>query len=192
MTQAGQRLIGYARVSKEEQNLEAQEDALHKAGVLPKNIYTDKVTGARAARPGLDKCLAALQEGDTLIVYRIDRLGRSLSHLVTVIEDLQERGVKFRSLCDGAINTDTASGELIFNLFSSLAQFERRLIQERTRVGLEAARARGRKGGRRPISKQDPRIQAAKRLYADRSLDIATICDTLKVSRATVYRWVAM
>jgi DNA invertase Pin-like site-specific DNA recombinase len=115
-----------------------------------------------------------------------------MAHLVTLVEELLERQVGFRSLCDGAIDTTTASGELVFNIFSALAQFERRLIQERTRAGLAAARARGKKGGRRPLRPDDPRVRMAHALYTDRSLNIAEICGTLHISRATFYRYVAL
>jgi len=126
------------------------------------------------------------------MVWRLDRLGRSMSHLVTLVEDLLKKGIGFRSLCDGAIDTTTASGELMFNIFSSLAQFERRLIQERTRAGLSAARARGRKGGRKPISSDEPRVKTAKRLHKDKELSINEICSTLKISRPTFYRYIAI
>jgi DNA invertase Pin-like site-specific DNA recombinase len=186
------RLVGYARVSTNGQELQLQLDALKKAGVATADVFTDKVSGAKAARPGLDKCLQQLKPGDTLLVWRLDRLGRSIRHLIDLVEDLHQRGVKFKSLCDGAIDTTTASGELIFHVFSALAQFERRLIQERTNAGLKAARARGRLGGRPPMSLDDPRIQTAKKLHADKSMVIGDICKTLQVSRPTFYRWVAI
>jgi DNA invertase Pin-like site-specific DNA recombinase len=185
------RLVGYARVSTNGQELQLQLDALKKAGVARADVFTDKVSGSKAARPGLDKCLQQLQEGDTLLVWRLDRLGRSIRHLIDLVEDLHQRGVKFKSLCDGAIDTTSASGELIFHVFSALAQFERRLIQERTNAGLKAARARGRLGGRPPMSLDDPRIQTAKKLHADKSMVIGDICRTLQVSRPTLYRWLS-
>ena len=184
------RLIGYARVSTVEQDLQLQLDALNKAGCA--DIFTDKASGARGSRPGLDACLAALEPDDTLVVWRLDRLGRSMPHLVALVEELLGKGIGFRSLQDGAIDTTTASGELMFNIFSSLAQFERRLIQERTHAGLAAARARGRLGGRRPISPDDPRVVTAKRLHKDRSLSINQICKTLGISRPTLYRYLAL
>ena len=164
------KLVGYARVSTDEQDLQLQLDALKKAGCDDAAIYTDKASGARCSRPGLDACVAALEPGDTLVVWRLDRLGRSMPHLVGLVEELLGKGIGFRSLQDGVIDTTTASGELMFNIFSSLAQFERRLIQERTHAGLAAARARGRKGGRRPIPPDDPRVVTAKRLHQDRCL----------------------
>lgn len=185
------RLVGYARVSTNGQELKLQLDALEKAGCPKKLIFVDKVSGAKAARPGLDACLQELREGDTLVVWRLDRLGRSVRHLIDLVEQLRQRKVGFKSLCDGAIDTTTASGELIFHIFTALAQFERRLIQERTRAGLEAARARGRKGGRKPIAADDPRVQTAKKMHADKSLSIGDICRTLRISRATFYRYLA-
>ena len=124
-----------------------------------------------------------------LLVWRLDRLGRSMRHLVTLIEDLRERGVGFRSIQDGMIDTTSASGELVLNIFSALAQFERRLIQERTNAGLVAARARGRFGGRPPLDACDPRITTARTLHRDPSLSVGEICSTLRVSRSTLYRW---
>ena len=141
---------------------------------------------------GWMRAVAALEPGDTLVVWRLDRLGRSMPHLVGLVEELLGKGIGFRSLQDGAIDTTTASGELMFNIFSSLAQFERRLIQERTRAGLSAARARGRLGGRKPIGPDDPRVVTAKRLYKDRSLSIDQICATLGISRPTFYRYLAL
>lgn len=186
------RLIGYARVSTNGQELQLQTDALLKAGIPKKLIFVDKVSGAKSARPGLDECLQQLREGDTLIVWRLDRLGRSVRHLIDLVEGLRQRKVAFKSICDGAIDTTTASGELIFHIFTALAQFERRLIQERTRAGLMAARARGRLGGRPPLQLGDPRIQTAKKLHADKSMAVDGICKTLRISRPTLYRWLSV
>jgi DNA invertase Pin-like site-specific DNA recombinase len=135
--------------------------------------------------------LHALRPGDTLLVWRLDRLGRSMPHLVAVIEELRGRQVGFRSLGDGAIDT-TTSGELVFHIFSALAQFERRLIQERTRAGLAIARVRGKRGGRKPLSPEAPRVQMAYTLYADQRLTVPDICHTLRISQATFYRYVAI
>lgn len=184
------RLIGYARVSTTEQDLYLQTDALLAHGVTKKHLFCDKISGAREQRPGLEACNNELRRGDTLVVWRIDRLGRSMRHLVNLIEDLKERGIGFRSISDGMIDTTSASGELVLNIFSALAQFERRLIQERTKAGLAAARARGRKGGRRPMSPDHPKIVLANKLFADKSTSIEDICQTLKISRTTLYRYV--
>jgi DNA invertase Pin-like site-specific DNA recombinase len=186
------KLVGYARVSTGEQDLGLQLDALKKSGCDEADIFTDKASGARTDRPGLDACLGTLQPGDTLIVWRLDRLGRSMPHLVILVEELLEKEIGFRSLCDGAIDTTTASGELVFNIFSALAQFERRLIQERTKAGLAAARARGRTGGRKAVRPSDPRVKTAKRMHRDQDLSINQICETLKISRPTFYRYLAL
>jgi DNA invertase Pin-like site-specific DNA recombinase len=191
-TKTKPRLVGYSRVSTNRQELQLQTDALLKAGI-PKNlIFVDKVSGAKSARPGLDDCLSQLREGDTLVVWRLDRLGRSVRHLIDLVEQLRQRKIGFKSICDGVIDTTTASGELIFHIFTALAQFERRLIQERTRAGLSAARARGRLGGRKPISLDDPRVRTAKALHADKKMPVMDICRTLQVSRPTLYRWLAL
>lgn len=186
------RLVGYARVSKEDQNLQLQMDALIKNGCKKKSIFSDKISGFKDARPGLENCLKYLLEGDTLIVWRIDRLGRSMSHLVNLVESLRQRGISFKSICDGAIDTTTASGELIFNIFCSLCQFERRLIQERTKAGLAAARARGRIGGRKVIAATHPKVLTAKRMHEDKTINIEDICKTLRISRASLYRYLKM
>ena len=184
------RNIGYARVSTNEQELALQIDDLEKAGC--QKIFSDKVSGAKAQRKGLEDCIAFLERGDTLVVWRLDRLGRSMSHLVTLVEELRSKEIHFKSLCDGAIDTTTASGELIFHIFAALAQFERTLIQERTRAGLEAARARGKKGGRKPVSVEDPKVQMAKSIYKEKSMSIAQICSTLDISKATFYRYISL
>ena len=181
------RLVGYARVSTAEQDLQLQLDALAGAGCSA--TFEDHASGARSKRPGLDACVAALEPGDTLVVWRLDRLGRSMPHLVGLVEELLGKEIGFRSLLDGAIDTTTASGELMFHIFSSLAQFERRLVQERTTAGLAVARARGRLGGRPAMTAADPRVAAAKRLHQDRSLSIDDICATLGISRPTFYRY---
>jgi DNA invertase Pin-like site-specific DNA recombinase len=186
------RTIGYARVSTPDQDISLQCEALRRAGCRDDRIFFDTASGARTARPGLEACLQTVAPGDTLIVWRLDRLGRSMAHLVMLIETLRQRQVGFRSLGDGAIDTTTASGELVFHIFSALAQFERRLIQERTRAGLAAARARGKQGGRRPLRPDDPRVRMAYTLYADQSLTVPEICQTLRISRATLYRYVAL
>ena len=183
-------LYGYARVSTDEQELALQLDALKQSGCDETNIFSEKVSGAKSDRPHLDACLSKLKTGDTLLVWRLDRLGRSVPHLVGLVEELRERGIGFRSICDGVIDTTTASGELVFNIFSSLAQFERRLTQERTRAGLEAARSRGKTGGRKPITTDDPRVKMAKTSYEDKGLAINVICKQMQISRSTFYRLV--
>ena len=179
-------------MSSNGQELRLQLDALRKSGCAKRDIFTDKASGSKSSRPGLDECLQQLKQGDTLLVWRLDRLGRSLRHLVDLVEELRQRGVGFKSICDGAIDTTTASGELIFNVFASLAQFERRLIQERTKAGLTAARARGRMGGRPPLPADDPRVQTAKKMHADRNMSVGDICSTLRISRPTLYRYVSL
>ncbi len=184
------RYIGYARVSTEDQDLNMQVDELKAAGCIL--VFTDKASGKTSDRQGLDKCLSTLKPGDTLLVWRLDRLGRSMRHLVSVVTELKERKIGFKSLRDGAIDTTTASGELVFNIFAALAQFERELIRERTRAGLTAARARGRKGGRKPIDSSNPKVRMSKKMHEDKSLSIDEICSTLKISKATFYRYVSL
>ena len=181
-------LIGYARVSTTGQDLDLQLDALRKAGCGKKDVFTDKTSGAKSARPGLGQCLRKLKTGDTLLVWRLDRLGRSMRHLLDLVEDLRQRGVGFKSLCE-SIDTTTPSGKLVFHIFTALAEFERVLIQERTIAGLSAARARGRLGGRKPISANDPRVRMVKKMHADQNMPIVDICRTLRISRATLYRY---
>jgi DNA invertase Pin-like site-specific DNA recombinase len=185
-------LMGYARVSTADQDLGLQLEALRSAGCRDERIFYDTASGARTARPGLETCLRTLAAGDTLVVWRLDRLGRSMTHLVTIIEELLGRQVGFRAICDGAIDTTTASGELMFHIFSALAQFERRLIQERTRAGIAAARARGKHGGRKPRHAEEPRVRTAYAMYVDQHVSVADICQTLRISQATFYRYVAL
>jgi DNA invertase Pin-like site-specific DNA recombinase len=182
-------LIGYARVSKNEQNLALQRDALKKAGVSEQHTFTDKITGTKAERPGLAQALSHLREGDTLVVWRMDRLGRSLKHLIETVTKLQEQHVAFKSLTEN-IDTASATGQLVFHIFGALAEFERNLIRERTIAGLEAARARGRLGGRPKLNPAAGKVAMAKKLYADKTNEIKEICDMLHISRATLYRYV--
>jgi DNA invertase Pin-like site-specific DNA recombinase len=177
-------LIGYARVSTHDQTLNLQQDALQKAGC--NKIFTDTASGAKTERKGLDEALAYVRTGDTLVVWLLDRLGRSLPHLITTMTDLEERGIGFKSLTEN-IDTTTSGGKLIFHIFGALAEFERNLIRERTQAGLAAARARGRRGGR-PKALIARQIGIAQSLYDDPKNSIAAICRTLKVSRATLYR----
>lgn len=186
------RTIGYARVSTPEQDLSLQLAALRQAGCPDKQIFLDVASGTHTMRPGLEACLQALASGDLLVVWRLDRLGRSRLHLVTVMTELGRRQVGFRSLCDGALDTTTATGELVFHMFSALAQFERRLIQERTQAGLAAARARGKHGGRRPLRPDAPQVRMAQSLYADGQVTVPEICQSLRISRATFYRYITL
>ena len=186
------RLVGYARVSTDDQDLSLQIDALTNQGIPTSAIYMDKISGAKTERPGLTKCLASLRSGDALVVWRQDRLGRSMRHLITLVEDLRSKGVGFRLLNEGAIDTTGASGELIFNIFSALSQFERWLIPERTKAGLAAARARGRNVGLPAVTAEETKVVLAKKLHADKSLDIDDICKTLRISRSTFYRYVRL
>ena len=178
-------LIGYARVSTAEQSLEMQIDALKKAGCH--QVFTDVASGAKADRPGLDKALEYLRDGDTLVVWKIDRLGRSLVHLVQTIDALRERGVGFRSLTDAGIDTTTRNGKLLFNLFATLAEFERDLISERTKASLAVAKARGRSGGRRATVTPEKRAKA-RRLMAKKGLTVKEAAAALDVGRSTLYR----
>lgn len=185
--------IGYARISKADgsQNLDLQYDALAEAGVKAKNIYDDQISGKRDDRPGLDACLKALRKGDVLVVWKLDRLGRSLRHLVNTVQDLTDRGIGLRVLSgQGAqIDTTTVSGRLVFGIFASLAEFERELIRERTIAGLSAARARGRKGGRR-FALTKPQVRLAQAAMANRDTTVAELCKELGVKPVTLYRYV--
>jgi DNA invertase Pin-like site-specific DNA recombinase len=180
-------LIGYARVSTADQSLHLQRDALLAAGCPQPRVYTDIASGAKADRPGLEAALHDLREGDTLVVWKLDRLGRSLTHLIETVHALDARGVGFKSLQEH-IDTTTPGGKLIFHVFAALAEFERDLIRERTRAGLTAARARGRRGGRKPAL--TPKQAAlARSMKADPGNSIADICATLGISKRTLYRY---
>ncbi len=182
--------IGYARVSTDDQKMDLQIDALIKAGVEPDWIYQEKTSGKHSARPALDECLKCLRKGDTLVVYKLDRLGRSLRDLADIIERLEKHNIGFRSLTE-AIDTTTAGGRLIFHMFGAVAQFERDVIVERTMAGLAAAKRRGRKGGRRPKLKPKQVETARKLLSDDPSHNMASVAALLSVSRATLYRAIA-
>jgi DNA invertase Pin-like site-specific DNA recombinase len=180
------RLIGYGRTSTGGQDLALQLDALKAAGVAEANIYTDHgVSGKLARRPGLDKALAELQPGDTLVVWKLDRLGRSVQHLVEVVNGLGGRKIGFRSLTE-SIDTTTNGGKLIFHIFAALAEFERGLIHERTVAGLEAAKAKGHHGGRKPRLSPE-QVQAARKMHTD-GKNITEIARVLGVSRPIIYR----
>ncbi len=177
-------LLGYARVSTGEQHPDLQVDALTAAGCY--RVFVDRASGALAARPALDQVLDQLRPGDTLVVWKLDRLGRSLRHLVDTITVLADRGVEFRSLQE-QVDTTTPGGKLVFHVFAALAEFERDLIRERTAAGLAAARARGRRGGR-PTVMTVPKIRLAREMYASGEYAVAAIASTLGVSRASIYR----
>jgi DNA invertase Pin-like site-specific DNA recombinase len=185
--------LGYARISKADgsQTLDLQIDALAAAGVAPEHRYQDEASGKRDDRPGLEACLKALREGDILYVWKLDRLGRDLKHLVTTVRGLSDRGVGLSVLTgQGAnIDTTTSSGKLIFGIFAALAEFEGDLIRERTMAGLAAARARGRHGGRKfELTKNQ--IRFAQSAMANRDTRVAQLCEELDISRATLYRYV--
>jgi DNA invertase Pin-like site-specific DNA recombinase len=179
-------LIGYARVSTNDQTLNLQLDALKQAGC--KQVYTDTASGSQTERPGLGDALSHLRPGDALVVWRLDRLGRSLRDLIDRITQLNDRKIGFRSLTE-QIDTTTSGGKLIFHIFGALAEFERDIIRERTNAGLTAARSRGKVGGRRrSLSQKD--IALVKKLYADKSTAIADICRSFNISRWTLRRYV--
>ncbi len=179
-------LIGYARVSTLEQTLDLQKDALTKAECS--KIFTDTISGAKTERKGLDEALSFLREGDTLVVWKLDRLGRSLNHLIEIITALESKKIGFKSLTE-SIDTTTPGGKLIFHIFGALAQFERDLIRERTNAGLAAARARGKKGGR-PKALDQKKAELAQKLYNDETNTLDDILKILNISKTTFYRYV--
>jgi DNA invertase Pin-like site-specific DNA recombinase len=187
-------LLGYMRVSRSDgsQVLDLQRDALLAAGVFPDHFYEDFASGKRDDRPGLAACLKALRPGDTLLVWKLDRLGRNLHHLVTTVHDLAARGVGLRVLTgQGAhIDTTTAAGKLIFGIFAALAEFERELIVERTKAGIAAARARGRNGGR-PYKMTAAKVRLAQAAMGQPETKVEELCVELGVTRQTLYRHVA-
>ena len=180
-------LIGYARVSTQDQTLHLQMDALEKIGCS--KIFTDTISGSATQRLGLDEALAYVREGDTLVVWKLDRLGRSLKHLIETITNLNTRDIGFKSITEN-IDTTTSGGKLIFHIFGALAEFERDIIRERTNAGLQAARARRRIGGRPKVKTLDTpkKIALAQSLYDDKTNTIDEICKTLNISRATLFR----
>jgi DNA invertase Pin-like site-specific DNA recombinase len=177
-------LLGYARVSTADQNPDLQHDALKAVGCY--RIFVDTASGALDERPALAKVLDQLRPGDTLVVWKLDRLGRSLRHLIDTVAELQRRDIGFRSLQEN-IDTTTPGGKLIFHIFGALAEFERDIIRQRTLAGLASARARGRKGGR-PLSMTPTKLILARQLYDSRQHTLAEIARTLGVSRASIYR----
>ncbi|OAV62957.1 recombinase family protein [Enteractinococcus helveticum] len=176
--------LGYARVSTGDQDARLQHDALTAAGCY--RIFTDTASGALQSRPELDKLMDQLRPGDTLVVWRLDRLGRSIRHLIDQLAELQAQGIEFRSLQEN-IDTSSPGGRLIFHIFASLAEFERDLIRERTNAGLAAARARGRTGGR-PSRLTKDQLTTARKLYDQQEMTVAQIGEVLGVSRSTIYR----
>jgi len=186
-------LVGYIRVSKSDgsQTLEPQRDALLDAGVEENRIYEDLASGRKDDRPGLNACLKALQPGNTLVIWKLDRLGRDLKHLVTIIDDLRKRNVGLKVLAGAGaqIDTTTANGRLFFGIFAALAEFERELIAERTRAGLAAARARGRKGGR-PRKMDRPTLMMAMSALSDSKANASDMAKRLGITTTTLYMYV--
>jgi DNA invertase Pin-like site-specific DNA recombinase len=178
-------LIGYARVSTYDQNLEMQKDALEKAGCV--RIFEDKVSGVKEKRAGLEAVLDYLREGDTLVVWKLDRLGRSTQDLLKIVNEIRDKGIEFKSLQE-SIDTSTSGGKLIFHIFASLAEFERDVIRERTLAGITAARARGRVGGR-PRKLSVSQIALIKKLHFNNDTSIQTILDMFKIKRRTLYKY---
>ena len=176
-------LVGYMRVSTEDQTTILQKDALTKYGIDERNIFQDKISGSSKDRPGLNQALDYLQDGDTLVVWKLDRLGRSLAHLIQVITSLKEKNVGFVSITEG-MDTTSASGELFFHIFGALAQFERSLIQQRVKAGLQAAKKRGKVGGR-PRAIDDEKLEAIKEALLN-GMSKATACRTFGVKRSTL------
>jgi DNA invertase Pin-like site-specific DNA recombinase len=180
-------LIGYARVSTDDQNLNLQMDALQQAGCT--KIYSDRISGIKTARPGLSQALDVAREGDVLVVWRLDRLGRSLKDLIEIMSKLDEREIGLSSLSE-SLTTTSSSGKLIFHLFGALAEFERNLTRERTTAGLVAARARGHKGGR-PKALDPVKRQLAVKLYTEGEHTIIEICRLMGISKPTLYNYIA-
>lgn len=180
--------VGYARVSTHEQSISLQRDALKNTGC--KKIYRDKVSGIKDERPGLQKAIKYLRKGDTLIVWRLDRLGRSLKHLIETVSYLEDRGIGFQSLQE-SINTTTSGGRLIFHIFGALAEFENNLIRERTRAGLISARSRGRKGGR-PRKLDEKKAELLKKLYDEKNHSIKEIAQIMSISKSTIYSYLTI
>jgi DNA invertase Pin-like site-specific DNA recombinase len=193
VSKSNRMLIGYARVSKADgsQSLDLQRDALIAAGLVEHHIYSDQASGKKDDRPGLETCLKALRDGDVLVVWKLDRLGRSLHHLVKTVTMLSERNIGLKVLTgQGAqIDTTTAAGRLSFGIFAALAEFESELIRERTMAGLRAARARGRKGGRK-FALSKAQVRMAQAAMANRDTSVAQLCKELGVKPVTLYRYV--
>ncbi len=187
-------LIGYMRVSKTDgsQALDLQVDALIESGVIPENMYQDFSSGKNDVRQGLDSCLKALRKGDTLVVWKLDRLGRNLKHLVNTVHDLSSKGIGFNVLTGQGANIDTSTpqGKLVFGIFAALAEFERDLISERTKAGLDAARARGRNGGA-PYKMTAMKLQLAQTAMEKSETNVSELCRELGITRQTLYRHIS-
>ena len=177
--------VGYARVSTKDQHLYMQEDALKSAGC--EEIYHDIASGVKSIRPGLEKALSYLRAGDVLMVWKLDRLGRSIGHLIQTIKDLSEKSIGFKSIQEN-IDTTTSGGKLIFHIFGALAEFERELIRERTNTGLQAARARGRVGGRPPLL-NNKKVKKMLEHYSDKKLTVGDICKIYNISKPSFYNY---
>lgn len=177
--------IGYARVSTRDQNLDLQIDALKSSGC--EKIFTDKASGAKEERPGLKQALEYARKGDVIVVWKLDRAGRSLKHLIKIVTELNEKEIGFISLKE-SLDTTSSTGKLMFHIFASLAEFERDIIRERTLAGLSSARARGRVGGR-PHVMDTNKIAMAKSMMADKSISVKDICKALSVSKSTLYKY---
>ncbi|QDP72187.1 recombinase family protein [Legionella israelensis] len=178
-------IIGYARVSTDDQNLHLQNDELKKAGC--EKYFEDKVTGSKIDRPGLDAAIDYAREGDVIVVWRLDRLSRSLKDLIQVVSDLESNGIGLKSINE-SIDTTSSSGKLIFHIFGALAEFERNLIRERTHAGLKAARARGKMGGR-PKKLNAEKAKLAQDLYNEKTRTIKQICELVGISKPTLYKY---
>ena len=177
--------VGYTRISTQDQNQDLQIDALNNAGC--ERIFSDKVSGAKADRPGLNEVLEYLRPGDCLVVWKLDRLGRNLKHLIEVVEDLKSKKIGFVSLQDG-FDTTTNGGKFVFQIFGAMAEFERDVIRERTRAGLDAARARGRTGGRKE-KLNTTQVAALKTMYESKKHSLGEICSTFDIAKPTIYRY---
>ena len=185
--------VGYARVSKHDnsQVLDLQIDALLKSGVKKKDIYTDKSSGKREDRPGLESCLKALRKNDTLVIWKLDRLGRDIRHLINTVHDLADQGIGLKVISGEAVfDTKSASGKLVLNIFAAFADFERELIRERTLAGLKSARARGRVGGAK-LTLTPAQVKLAQTAMKDRTTVVNDLCKQLAISPATLYRYVS-
>lgn len=179
-------ILGYARVSTTDQNLDLQVDALNKVGC--EKIFADKISGKTTNRPELDKLLEQLRPGDKVVVYKLDRLGRSLKHLIEQVEDFKSKGIEFESLQE-KIDTTSSTGNLIFHIFGAIAEFERGIIKERVQAGIAASRARGRSGGRAAILPPHE-VKKLKQYYEDKNIPVRDLCSMFKISKASLYRYI--